>query len=118
MPPQTGLNNVGLTGGTAWIGLLRIAAAKPGDTIFVSAAAGAVGSAVVQIAKAREMTVLGAAGGAEQCAWVKELGAAAAVDYTAGPVLDGIATSVRRLGKPGIDCYSANGAGDPARESV
>src|SRR3546814_8547420 len=63
MPPQTFLHNMGLTGGTAWIGLLRIAAAKPGDTVFVSAAAGAVGSAVVQIAKAREMTVIGAAGG-------------------------------------------------------
>ena len=65
MPPQTFLHNMGLTGGTAWIGLLRIAAAKPGDTVFVSAAAGAVGSAVVQIAKAREMTVIGSAGGAE-----------------------------------------------------
>src|SRR3546814_20462922 len=79
MPPQTFLHNMGLTGGTAWIGLLRIAAAKPGDTVFVSAAAVAVGSAVVQIAKAREMTVIGAAGGAEKCAWVRELGADAAV---------------------------------------
>lgn len=65
LPPQTFLHNMGLTGGTAWIGLLRVAAAKPGDTVFVSAAAGAVGSAVVQIAKAREMTVIGSAGGAE-----------------------------------------------------
>src|SRR3546814_17856352 len=88
--------------------LLRIAAAKPGDTIFVSAAAGAVGSAVVQIAKAREMTVIGAAGGAEKCAWVKELGADAAVDYKAGPVLDGLATALRALGKPGIDVYFDN----------
>src|SRR3546814_4768227 len=48
MAPQTFLHNLGLTGGTAWIGLLRIAAARPGDTVSVSAAAGAVGSAVVQ----------------------------------------------------------------------
>ena len=75
LSPQTFLHNMGLTGGTAWIGLLRVAAAKPGDTVFVSAAAGAVGSAVVQIAKAREMTVIGSAGGEEKCAWVKDLGA-------------------------------------------
>jgi len=112
MPPQTFLHNMGLTGGTAWIGLLRIAAAKPGDTVFVSAAAGAVGSAVVQIAKAREMTVIGAAGGAEKCAWVKELGADAAVDYKAGPVLDGLAVALDTLGKPGIDVYFDNVGGD------
>src|SRR3546814_15069978 len=58
----------------SWIGLLRIASAKPGDTVFVSAAAGAVGSAVVQIAKAREMTVIGSAGGAEKCEWALDLG--------------------------------------------
>src|SRR3546814_20420970 len=47
MTPQTFLNNMGLTGGTAWIGLLRVASAKHGATVFVAAAAGAVGSAVV-----------------------------------------------------------------------
>jgi len=112
MPPQTFLHNMGLTGGTAWIGLLRIAAARPGDTVFVSAAAGAVGSAVVQIAKAREMTVIGSAGGAEKCAWVKELGADAVVDYKAGPVLDGLADALSALGKPGIDVYFDNVGGE------
>ncbi|MGB7411250.1 MAG: NADP-dependent oxidoreductase [Sphingopyxis granuli] len=112
MAPQTFLHNMGLTGGTAWIGLLRVAAAKAGDTVFVSAAAGAVGSAVVQIAKAREMTVIGAAGGAEKCAWVRELGADAAVDYKAGPVLDGLAAALESLGKPGIDVYFDNVGGD------
>ena len=50
--PQAFLGNLGLTGGTAYFGLLQAAAAKEGDIVFVSAAAGAVGSAVVQIAKA------------------------------------------------------------------
>ena len=59
------LGNLGLTGATAYFGLLRVAEAKEGDIVFVSAAAGAVGSAVVQIAKAKGMTVIGAAGGAE-----------------------------------------------------
>ena len=56
VPPQTFLGNLGLTGGTAYFGLLDAASAKEGDIVFVSAAAGAVGSAVVQIAKAKGMT--------------------------------------------------------------
>src|SRR3546814_14243727 len=68
---------------TAYFGLLAVAEAKAGDAVFVSAAAGAVGSTVVQIAKAKGMTVIGSAGGAEKCAWVKSLGADAVVDYKA-----------------------------------
>jgi NADPH-dependent curcumin reductase CurA len=112
LSPQTFLHNMGLTGGTAWIGLLRVAAAKPGDTVFVSAAAGAVGSAVVQIAKAREMTVIGSAGGVEKSRWVGELGADAVIDYKAGPVLPQLAAALERLGKPGIDVYFDNVGGE------
>lgn len=112
MSPQTFLHNMGLTGGTAWIGLLRVAAAKPGDTVFVSAAAGAVGSAVVQIAKAREMTVIGSAGGAEKCAWVSDLGADAVIDYKAGPVLPQLAQALEGLGKSGVDVYFDNVGGE------
>ena len=112
LTPQTFLHNMGLTGGTAWIGLLRVAAAKPGDTIFVSAAAGAVGSAVVQIAKAREMTVIGSAGRAEKCAWVNDLGADAVIDYKSGPVLPQLAAALETLGKPGIDVYFDNVGGE------
>lgn len=112
MSPQTFLHNMGLTGGTAWIGLLRVASAKPGDTVFVSAAAGAVGSAVVQIAKAREMTVIGSAGSAEKCAWVLDLGADAVIDYKAGPVLPQLAQALQALGRPGIDVYFDNVGGE------
>src|SRR3954471_9466164 len=87
------LGNLGLTGATAYFGLLRVAEAKEGDIVFVSAAAGAVGSAVVQIAKAKGMTVIGAAGGEEKCAWVRELGADAAVDYKAVPIVKGLAAA-------------------------
>ena len=66
--PSAWLGNLGLTGGTAYFGLLDVASAKEGDIVFVSAAAGAVGSAVVQIAKAKGMTVIGSAGGADKCA--------------------------------------------------
>ncbi len=112
LTPQTFLHNMGLTGGTAWIGLLRVAAAKPGDTVFVSAAAGAVGSAVVQIAKAREMIAIGSAGGPEKCAWVRQLGADAVIDYKAGPVLPQLAEALDTLGKPGIDVYFDNVGGE------
>ncbi|MCW5646420.1 MAG: NADP-dependent oxidoreductase [Sphingopyxis sp.] len=112
LTPQTFLHNMGLTGGTAWIGLLRVAAAKPGDTVFVSAAAGAVGSAAVQIAKAREMTVIGSAGGPEKCAWVRQLGADAVIDYKAGPVLPQLADALDTVGKPGIDVYFDNVGGE------
>ena len=92
------LGNLGLTGATGYFGLLRVAEAKEGDVVFVSAAAGAVGSAVVQIAKAKGMKVIGSAGGAEKAAWVRELGADAAFDYKAGPVVKQLteASSARR----------------------
>ncbi len=83
--PQAFLGNLGLTGGTAYFGLLDAASAKAGDIVFVSAAAGAVGSAVVQIAKAKGMTVIGSAGGADKCDFVRSLGADAVIDYKAGP---------------------------------
>ncbi len=102
------LGNLGLTGATAYFGLLRVAAAKEGDIVFVSAAAGAVGSAVVQIAKAKGMTVIGAAGGADKAAWVRELGADAAIDYKAGPILKQLVEAAPK----GIDVYFDNVGGD------
>jgi NADPH-dependent curcumin reductase CurA len=102
------LGNLGLTGATAYFGLLRVAEAKEGDIVFVSAAAGAVGSAVVQIAKARGMTVIGSARGADKCAWVRALGADAAIDYVAEPVVKGL---MREAAK-GIDVYFDNVGGD------
>jgi NADPH-dependent curcumin reductase CurA len=102
------LGLLGLTGGTAYFGLLDVAAAKEGDTVFVSAAAGAVGSAVVQIAKAKGLAVIGSAGGADKCAWVKELGADAVIDYKAGPVLP----ALRDAAPKGIDVYFDNVGGE------
>ena len=108
LPIQTFLHNMGLTGGTAYFGLLHTASAKAGDIVFVSAAAGAVGSAVVQIAKNKGMTVIGSAGGADKCAWVKELGADACVDYKAGPVLPQLMAAAPK----GIDVYFDNVGGE------
>ncbi|HEY5712466.1 MAG TPA: NADP-dependent oxidoreductase [Allosphingosinicella sp.] len=102
------LGNLGLTGGTAYFGLLRVAEAKEGDTVFVSAAAGAVGSAVVQIAKAKGMTVIGSAGGPDKAQWVRELGADAVIDYKAGPVVKQLMEAAPK----GIDVYFDNVGGD------
>jgi NADPH-dependent curcumin reductase CurA len=106
--PQAFLGNLGLTGGTAYFGLLEAASAKDGDIVFVSAAAGAVGSAVVQIAKAKGMTVVGSAGGADKCEFVRSLGADAVIDYKAGPVLKQLLEAAPK----GIDVYFDNVGGD------
>src|SRR6478735_6481330 len=106
--PQAFLANPGLTGGTAYFGLLDVASAKAGDIVFVSAAAGAVGSAVVQIAKAKGMTVIGSAGGADKCVLVRPLGGDAVVDYKAGPVLKQLSAAAPK----GIDVYFDNVGGD------
>ena len=106
--PQAFLGNLGLTGGTAYFGLLDAASAKDNDIVFVSAAAGAVGSAVVQIAKARGMTVIGSAGGAEKCEFVRSLGADAVIDYKAGSVLKQLSEAAPK----GIDVYFDNVGGD------
>jgi NADPH-dependent curcumin reductase CurA len=106
--PQAFLGNLGVTGATAYFGLLEVASAKAGDIVFVSAAAGAVGSAVVQIAKAKGMTVIGSAGGPDKCDFVRSLGADAVVDYKAQPILKGLAAAA----PDGIDVYFDNVGGD------
>jgi NADPH-dependent curcumin reductase CurA len=108
VPDQQWLGNLGITGATAYFGLLRVAAAKEGETVFVSAAAGAVGSAVVQIAKAKGMKVIGSAGGADKCAFVREIGADAAIDYKAGSLLK----ALNAAAPDGIDVYFDNVGGD------
>ena len=107
-PPERFLGVLGVTGITAYFGLLDAAQAKEGDIVFVSAAAGAVGSVAVQVAKAKGMTVIGSAGGADKCAFVRSLGADQVVDYKAGPILKGLAAAA----PDGIDVYFDNVGGD------
>ena len=107
--PQAFLGQFGMPGMTAWFGLFDVASAQPGDTVFVSAAAGAVGSTVVQLAKARGMTVIGSAGGADKCAWVRAIGADAVIDYKSGTsVLD----QLNAAAPEGIDVYFDNVGGE------
>jgi NADPH-dependent curcumin reductase CurA len=106
--PQRFLGILGTTGATAYFGLLDAASAKEGDIVFVSAAAGAVGSAAVQIARAKGMTVIGSAGGPEKCEFVRSLGADQALDYKAGPILKSLAAAAPE----GIDIYFDNVGGE------
>lgn len=113
VPPQQFLGLLGMPGMTAYFGLLRVAEAKAGDVVFVSAAAGAVGSTVVQVAKASGMTVIGSAGGADKCALVKSLGADAVIDYKSdGPLVKKLLAALGEIGKDGIDVYFDNVGGE------
>ena len=105
--PQQFLGILGTTGATAYFGLLDAASAKEGDLVFVSAAAGAVGSAVVQIAKARGMTVIGSAGGTDKCEYVRSLGADQVIDYREGRLVRALAAAAPE----GIDVYFDNVGG-------
>jgi NADPH-dependent curcumin reductase CurA len=106
--PELFLGVLGVTGATAYFGLLDAASAREGDIVFVSAAAGAVGSVVVQVAKAKGMTVIGSAGGEDKCTWVRSLGADRVVDYRSGPILKSLAAAA----PDGIDVYFDNVGGD------
>ncbi len=103
------LGPLGPSGLTSWAGLLRVAALAPGDVVFVSGAAGAVGSLVVQLAVARGHQVIGSAGSAAKVAYLTErLGAAAAFDYHDGPVVE----RLRDSAPTGIDVYFDNVGGE------
>ncbi len=81
-PPQAALSYLGMTGVTAHYGLVKLANAQPGETVVVTAASGAVGSAAGQIAKIKGCRVVGIAGGPEKCRFVtEELGFDACIDY-------------------------------------
>lgn len=89
VPMQAYLGVCGMPGATAWIGLLEHCAPKAGETVVVSAATGAVGSVVGQLAKLSGCRAVGIAGGAKKCEYaVKELGFDACVDYKAGKLYD------------------------------
>jgi NADPH-dependent curcumin reductase CurA len=109
LPVQTFLGAAGMPGLTAYAGLLKIAALKDGDVVFVSGAAGAVGSMVCQIAKAKGNTVIGSAGGAEKVAFLKEIGCDEVIDYKATPDLK---AALAAAAPKGIDVYFDNVGGD------
>jgi len=109
MPLVAYMSVLGLTGLTAYGGLLVIGALKDGENVFVSAAAGAVGSVAAQIAKIKGCYVIGSAGSDEKCRWLKEdLGLDAAINYKKGE----LRASLKAAAPKGIDVYFENVGGE------
>jgi len=106
------LGAVGMPGVTAWYGLVKIIAPKAGETVVVSAASGAVGSAYGALAKARGCRVVGIAGGPDKCRYLTdELGFDAAIDYRAHPDLKTMSQALKAACPQGIDGYFENVGG-------
>jgi NADPH-dependent curcumin reductase CurA len=108
-PLPTYLGTLGMTGMTAYFGLFDVAKLQEGETVVVSGAAGAVGSAAGQMAKIKGARVVGIAGGEEKCRWlVEELGFDAAIDYKAQDVR----RTLREHAPNGVDVYFDNVGGE------
>ncbi|HSO00310.1 MAG TPA: NADP-dependent oxidoreductase [Candidatus Nanopelagicales bacterium] len=109
VPMQNALSAFGLTGMTAYFGLLDVGKPRAGETVVVSGAAGATGMMVGQIAKAKGCRVIGIAGGKEKCSWITgELGFDASIDYKA----EDVGARLQELCPQGIDVYFDNVGGD------
>jgi NADPH-dependent curcumin reductase CurA len=112
IPLSAYLGSVGMPGVTAWYGLIKIINPKAGETVVVSAASGAVGSVVGQLAKARGCRVVGVAGGADKCSYVvDELGFDACIDYKAHPDPKAFYKALKEATPTGIDGYFENVGG-------
>jgi NADPH-dependent curcumin reductase CurA len=112
VPMSAYLGTVGMPGVTAWVGLTEIIAPKAGETVVVSAASGAVGGVVGQLAKARGCRAVGIAGGRDKCTYVvDELGFDACIDYKAHPDAKSLNAALKAAAPQGIDGYFENVGG-------
>jgi NADPH-dependent curcumin reductase CurA len=113
-PLSTALGVLGMPGLTAFVGIADIAEVNDGDTVFVSGAAGAVGSLAGQLARLRGARVIGSAGSAEKLAWLEELGFDAAFDYHETTPR----AALRDLAPGGIDVYFDNVGGETLEAAI
>ena len=118
IPDSAFLGVVGMPGLTAYGGLLAIGEPKEGETVFVSGAAGAVGSTVCQIAKIKGCRVIGSAGGAEKVAFVKSLGVDEVIDYKDAGDYAGLLSALKAAAPTGIDIYFDNVGGDHLQAAI
>jgi len=115
VPASALLGALGMPGLTAWVGVTDIAPVREGETVFVSAAAGAVGSVAGQIAKARGCRVVGSAGGPHKAEYVRdELGFDACFDYRAIKPRD----ALREIAPDGVDVYFDNVGGEQLEAAI
>ena len=109
LPVTVHMHALGMTGFTAYGGLLHIGQLKEGEQVFVSTAAGAVGSVAAQIAKIKGCYVVGSTGSADKAAWLRdEVGLDAVIDYHATPIRQALEDATPK----GIDVYFDNVGGD------
>ncbi|NIY82997.1 NADP-dependent oxidoreductase [Vibrio hepatarius] len=108
LPDQHFLGVIGMPGLTGWVGLFKVAQLKPTDTVFVSAASGAVGSVVCQIAKQYGCKVIGSVGSDEKAEMVKAMGVDAVINYKK---VDDLTQALREAAPEGIDVYFENVGG-------
>jgi NADPH-dependent curcumin reductase CurA len=113
-PISTALGVLGMPGFTAWYGLFVLGEPKEGETILVSGAAGAVGSAAGQMARIAGCRVVGSAGSAEKVAWVREIGFDEAFDYRE----QSARSALTELAPDGIDIYFDNVGGDHLEAAI
>lgn len=108
LSPHHFISAAGVPGLSAWAGLTRIAGVKPGETVFVSAASGAVGAVACQLARLLGARVIGSAGGPAKTGYLTEIGVDAAIDYKAESDLT---AALLRAAPEGIDVYFENVGG-------
>jgi NADPH-dependent curcumin reductase CurA len=113
-PVSTALGVLGMPGLTAFVGIEDIGGVSADDTVFVSGAAGAVGSLAAQLARLRGARVVGSAGTREKVAWLEELGLDGVFDYHETPTRD----ALRELAPDGIDVYFDNVGGDTLEAAI
>jgi NADPH-dependent curcumin reductase CurA len=112
VPLSAYLGAVGMPGVTGWYGLVKIIDPKPGETVVVSAASGAVGGAVGQLAKVRGCRAVGIAGGPDKCRYVvEELGFDACIDYKQHKDVKSLNAALKEACPKGIDGYFENVGG-------
>jgi hypothetical protein len=112
IPLSAYLGSVGMPGVTAWYGLIKLCDPQAGQTVVVSAASGAVGSVVGQLAKSRGCRAVGIAGGADKCRYVvDELGFDACVDYKAHPDPKALYQALKEATPDGVDGHFENVGG-------
>ncbi|HEX8026842.1 MAG TPA: NADP-dependent oxidoreductase [Vicinamibacterales bacterium] len=118
IPITAFLGVIGMPGVTAWYGLNKVCEAQPGQTITVSAASGAVGSVVGQLAKAKGCRAVGFAGGPEKCRYVvEELGFDACIDYKAHADSKSLYAALKDVTPDGVHGHFEN-AGGPLLDAV
>ncbi|MGH3077482.1 MAG: NADP-dependent oxidoreductase [Gaiellaceae bacterium] len=113
-PVSTALGVLGMPGLTAYYGLFELGRPQAGETVFVSGAAGAVGSAAGQMAKIAGCRVVGSAGSAAKIEWLRELGFDEAFDYRGRPAREALAEAA----PDGIDVYFDNVGGDQLEAAI